>query len=63
MRKKKWTVTCEAVYVEMTYEEWRQPLYQYSLPILESLVTEAILQEALDELFAMPVMVVDVVLS
>lgn len=54
-KKKKWTVTCEAVYVEMSYEEWLQPFYEFSLPILESLVDDAMVQAAIEEWLAMPV--------
>lgn len=65
MRRKTWTVTCEAVYVEMTYEEWLAPLYEFALPVMESLfLDDPYVLGMLEELFAMPVVVVeDAVLS
>jgi hypothetical protein len=63
VREAQWALTCQAVYTEQTVIEWSQPLYQFALPILESLLSEAETQALVEEFFAMPVLVVDAVLS
>jgi hypothetical protein len=62
-RRKQWNITCRASYTEQTVIEWSQPLYQFALPILESLLSEAETLALVEEFFAMPVLVVDAVLS